>query len=249
MCRSRSTTSAITSTSDTQPALTETPTTPTYAVLLAGGRARRLGGVAKCLTEVDGEPLLGRLISSLRRSGVSRHNVAVVGGGADTRRAASAYGVSFVDDSARGGPAAALRLGWEALGKPETGRCAVLAGDLWGDDDAVDAVMRRLLRSSEHGVVGVRDDHPHWTCSAWPCGLFAALGIGGAGDGLSLHRLLGDAAFSLDAECSLDDLNDPDDLADLVQAHGRRPTRVLVRRGADDDPETWFCVGGAAVAR
>lgn len=94
---------------------------PWSAVVLAGGRGTRLGGVAKAGIEVGGRTLLARSLDALGDAA----EVVVVGDPVPTQRP-----VTFVRESpAYGGPAAALLTGVDALLKP-TAYVAVAAVDM-----------------------------------------------------------------------------------------------------------------------
>ena len=102
------------------------------AVVLAGGRAIRLGGFDKASIEVDGRPLLAHALEAVVDAG----EVVVVGEQVPTDRPAT-----FVVESPRhGGPVAGLLTGVDAL-LHETRSVAVLAVDMpW----VTSATLRRL---------------------------------------------------------------------------------------------------------
>lgn len=91
------------------------------AVVLAGGRATRLGGFDKASVEVDGRPLLAHALEAV----VDAAEVVVVGEQVATDRP-----VTFVLESPRhGGPVAGLLTGVDALLR-RTPSVAVLAVDM-----------------------------------------------------------------------------------------------------------------------
>nr|WP_297424438.1 NTP transferase domain-containing protein [uncultured Actinotalea sp.] len=91
------------------------------AVVLAGGRGRRLGGVSKPEVRVDGRPLLDRVLDA---TGSARRVVVV--GPADLARP----GVRTVlEDPPDGGPVAGLDAGLRALGDDPGAEYAGGAGD------------------------------------------------------------------------------------------------------------------------
>lgn len=93
---------------------------PTFdAVVLAGGAARRLGGVDKPAVAVAGVPLLHRVLAACRAAGT----VVVVG----PRRDLPPAVVQVREDPPGGGPVAALRAG---LPQVRAQWVAVLAADL-----------------------------------------------------------------------------------------------------------------------
>lgn len=114
------------------------------AVVLAGGGARRLGGIDKPALEIDGTTLLDRAIAAAR--GAER--VVVVG-----ERRPTSFPVEWtVEEPRRGGPVAALAAGLARVRSP---RVLVLAADLpYIDTD----VVQQLLASDEGDAVAVDDD-------------------------------------------------------------------------------------------
>lgn len=91
------------------------------AVVLAGGRAARLGGADKASVEVDGRTLLGHALDAV----VDAAEVVVVGDPVPTERP-----VTFTRESPRyGGPVAALLTGRDALLR-HVPTLAVLAVDM-----------------------------------------------------------------------------------------------------------------------
>lgn len=91
------------------------------AVVLAGGRAARLGGVDKASVEVGGRTLLAHALDAV----VDAAEVVVVGDPVPTERP-----VTFVrEDPRHGGPVAALLTGRDALLR-RTATLAVLAVDM-----------------------------------------------------------------------------------------------------------------------
>lgn len=91
------------------------------AVVLAGGRAARLGGVDKATVEVAGRTLLARALDAV----IEASEVVVVGDPVPTGRP-----VTFTRESPRhGGPVAALLTGRDAL-LGQTRMIAVLAVDM-----------------------------------------------------------------------------------------------------------------------
>ncbi len=91
------------------------------AIVLAGGRAARLGGVDKAGIELDGRTLLARTLETV----IDAAEVVVVGEQVTTDRP-----VTFVlEDPRYGGPVAALLTGRDALLR-RTPTVAVLAVDM-----------------------------------------------------------------------------------------------------------------------
>lgn len=106
------------------------------AVILAGGRAVRLGGVDKASVEIGGRTLLARAIDAV----MDAAEVVVVGASVPTERP-----VTFTVESPRyGGPVAALLTGRDALLRP-TPWLAVLAVDM---PRVGPLTFRRLIEAS-----------------------------------------------------------------------------------------------------
>ena len=117
---------------------------PYTAVVLAGGSARRLGGLAKPQLEVGGRTLLGAVLGAV--AGAGRR--VVVG----PPQEAPGDVVFVREDPPGGGPVAAVRAGLAAV---ETEVVALLAGDLpFLTAELVDQ-LRRLLDGD--GVLVVDD--------------------------------------------------------------------------------------------
>ena len=108
------------------------------AVVLAGGRAERLGGADKAALEVDGRPLLERALAAVADA---RH-VVVVG----DERSASRDVTWVREEPAYGGPVAATYAGRAALG--DDGPIVVLAVDM--PDVTADTVRRLLEGATGH---------------------------------------------------------------------------------------------------
>lgn len=104
------------------------PGTGFDAIVLAGGRASRLGGAAKPLLEVDGTALLARTVAAARNAGANR--IVVVG-----ERMLDDPRVEWLrEDPPFGGPVAAIVA---ALPRIEAEWTLVLACDLPGIDHAL----------------------------------------------------------------------------------------------------------------
>ena len=113
------------------------------AVILAGGRGARLGGIDKPALLVGGRSLLAAAITAVRDAGT----VIVVGPDRDAVDAPGADRLRFTrEDPPFGGPAAALAAGLEALGDAAADAVVVLASD----QPNAPAAVERLL----HAPVG-----------------------------------------------------------------------------------------------
>ncbi|MEO8282208.1 MAG: NTP transferase domain-containing protein [Pseudarthrobacter sp.] len=128
------------------------------AVILAGGRSARLGGVPKQELKYDGETLLRRSVAA---AGGARA-VVVVGPDAGETPAGT---LSCREEPPFGGPAAAIAAGLAALEKAEGSRpplTLVLACDMPKVRQAVAALREGLLAAGpaagRDGVVAVSED-------------------------------------------------------------------------------------------
>jgi molybdopterin-guanine dinucleotide biosynthesis protein A len=131
------------------------------AILLAGGRATRVGGAQKTLFEVGGETLLARAVRAVRDAGADP--VVVAAPVLD-----DALDVAWVrEEPAYGGPAAAIvaALDRSQLWRPEPEWVLVLACDLPRVDAAV-ALLRdavALVPADTDGVcLGDASSRPQW---------------------------------------------------------------------------------------
>ena len=127
------------------------------AVVLAGGRARRMGREDKLLLDVGGRSLLSRAVEAVAGAG----RIVVVG----PRRALdSDVDVVWCREQPEGsGPAAALRTG---LDRVSADFVVVVAGD----QPFVDSTTLARLVDGVHddGAVAVDSGlQPQWLCSAW----------------------------------------------------------------------------------
>jgi molybdopterin-guanine dinucleotide biosynthesis protein A len=178
------------------------------AIILAGGKATRLGGVDKALIEVDGRPLLGRSIDAV--PGASP--IVVVGPPREIEAA-----VHWVrEDPPGSGPLAALAAGVVALQLPGETHVAVLAGDLLGIGPSTVPRLRSTLDNHPDaaGAVLVDDEgFPQWMHGVWRLGaLRDAVPPDSAGQ--SLRSVLGALPLvgvrARDGEAA--DVDTPDDL-------------------------------------
>lgn len=136
----------------------------THAIVLAGGRARRLGGVDKMLSWVGGRPLLAGVVAAL----ADLDRVAVVGPQRDLTLDRPVLWAR--EDPPFGGPAAAVAAGLAALDPAPDDSVLVLAGDLVRPDLVVEA-----LRSEDGNRVGIDPSgHRQWACSRVRAGDLAA---------------------------------------------------------------------------
>jgi|SRR5437868_2527412 len=148
------------------------------AVVLAGGRARRLGGPDKPAVPVGGRPLIEWVAAAA--GGASR--LIVVGPPRDILPGA----VHVQEDPPGGGPVPALRAG---LAEVRADRMALLAADL---PFLRPAHLARLLGATrgQHGAVLVDGDgREQWLAGCWRTDALRTALAGYAG--ASLHGVLG----------------------------------------------------------
>ena len=131
------------------------------AVVLAAGAGERLGRRPKCLLELDGVPLLARLLDALAAAGVAP--VVVVSGhhaGRVEPLAGACGGVRLVrNPDPDAGQVASQRLGLAALGLPGQGPRAVLIA--LADQPLLDADdLRALLQAWRARAAGVDVVYP-----------------------------------------------------------------------------------------
>jgi molybdopterin-guanine dinucleotide biosynthesis protein A len=155
------------------------------AIILAGGKATRLGGVDKVLIEVDGRTLLDRSIAAVAGAA----EIVVVG----PSREISASVRWVREDPPGAGPLAALAAGVAALDLSAETHVAVLAGDLLGIGAETVPRLRSTLDSSPAaaGAVLVDDEgYLQWMHGVWRLGsLREAVPVGSTGR--SLKSVLG----------------------------------------------------------
>jgi molybdopterin-guanine dinucleotide biosynthesis protein A len=171
-------------------------------VVLAGGAARRLGGVDKPMLRVAGSALLHRAVAALDGA----DPIVVVG----PRRPGLA-GVRWVrEEPPNSGPVAALATGLAVL---DTELVAVLAADLPGVSAATVARLRAGLGDAPGAVLIDSDGHRQWLIAVWRRrALCAALPVQPAG--ASLRAVLSGLPFAAVAARSreAEDIDTPGDL-------------------------------------
>lgn len=198
----------------------------TAAILLAGGRASRVGGAAKPLFDIDGSTLLERAIRAV--DGCSP--VIVVGDTID-----GLDGVLWTrEDPPFGGPAAAVVCALDAWHE-EPGPIDdppwtyLLACDL---PDAVNAVQRleshraHARLSTDGLVLSDGDDHPQWLIGVYRTSALRRAGarIRDAGRDSSMRALLADLSITMISAPGSEtaDVDTWDDLAQARRRHERQ---------------------------
>ncbi|GAC1324692.1 MAG: hypothetical protein NVSMB13_06510 [Mycobacteriales bacterium] len=157
---------------------------PYDAVVLAGGTARRLGGVDKTALEVGGRPLLDRVLSAV--SGADR--IVVVG---PPRRVGPPV-VWVREQPPGGGPVAALAAALPLLRAPVT---TLLAGDLPFVSAATVDALRAAIGAADGALLVDDDGRDQLLAGAWRTTALATALAGLADpDGAALRGLLGSLA-------------------------------------------------------
>jgi molybdopterin-guanine dinucleotide biosynthesis protein A len=141
------------------------------AVVLAGGAARRMGGVDKPAQPVHGLPMLDRVLAAV----VCARPRVVVG---PPRPHLAPDVVSVREDPPGGGPVAAAMAGLSlVLSAPGPPRfTTLLAADLpFLDQEAVETLLAHLASGTAHGAVYVDGaGRRQWLCGAWRTTALAA---------------------------------------------------------------------------
>ncbi|MBN9188847.1 molybdenum cofactor guanylyltransferase [Microbacterium sp.] len=178
---------------------------PTFgAILLAGGRASRMGGIAKPLLEVGGASLLAHAIHAARDAGSSP--LTVVGPEAPALAAADVTWVR--EDPPFTGPAAAVvaaLASWAAAVDPSV--TLVLACDLPRVRAASAQLARDILLvpSDTDGLcLADASGRPQWLIGAYRTARLrdAAARLPNRGENASIRALLDDLAIAVVADAS-----------------------------------------------
>jgi molybdopterin-guanine dinucleotide biosynthesis protein A len=150
------------------------------AIVLAGGRARRLGGVDKTALVLDGATLLARAVAAAHAVGA---RPVVVG---PERPGLAAEWVR--EDPPFGGPVAAIAA---ALPHVAADWVLVLAGDLLRPDEVAAALI--TAASDDDGcLLADPEGHPQWLCGVYRvAALREALTALDAPEGASMKSFLG----------------------------------------------------------
>ena len=185
------------------------------ALVLAGGAARRLGGVDKPALVLAGRSLLDRVLLAAMGADLT----VVVG----PERSVERPVVWTREDPAGDGPAAALAAG---LAHVTADLVVLLAADLpFVTAEAVADLVGRV--GDEDGAVVRVDGRPQWLCSAWRTAVVTEAVRGRNLAGSSLRGVLEDLRVSwVDAAPggTWRDCDTPEDLAALVAGSERRTT-------------------------
>lgn len=124
------------------------------AIVLAGGRGSRLGGIDKTELTIDGVSLAARAV----RAVAGARAVAYVSHAAAPRWVAADQRVRVAaEEPPLGGPVAAIAAGLAALADDAQPFTIVVAGDLVGAAPAVSALLARVSATRD-GIVGIDPD-------------------------------------------------------------------------------------------
>lgn len=188
------------------------------AIVLAGGRATRLGGACKAALPFGGRSLLEHTLRSLPPT----RQIVVVGDSADIAAAAPDAAITIARENPTfTGPAAAIAAGVDALDAAMLDATAtadftvVVACDMPAVGDAISVLLAAVCEGSD-GAVAVSADG-----RAQPLvGVYSTVGLR---DCVARHR----------AACDLENLS--------VRAllSGLDPAPVSVPDGSTDDVDTW----------
>lgn len=189
----------------------------TGAILLAGGRASRMGGVAKPLLEVGGRSLLRRAVDAVRGCAPVTVVAEVLDPGLE---------VDWVREHPPfSGPAAAVAAAlarWEARGVVPQ-QTFVFACDLPHPDAAVAALRTAAIPAEADGACLVDDDgRPQWLAGLYRVGALrlAAASLPDAGRDAPVRALLAELTI-VRVPADADAVRDIDTWQDLEQARTR----------------------------
>lgn len=190
------------------------------AVVLAGGRSSRMGGVDKLELVVDGCTLLAHALAAV----ADARRVVVVG--PCTTVGVPAGVIRTQEDPPFSGPAAAMGAGLVALGEDAADHVVVVVADVPRVGEVVDALLLALADHPERdGVVTRSSDGRRQP-------LLAAHRTGSLRAALAAHEPLADLSATrvvsgldlLDVDLAAEvvaDIDTPDDLRDPVEEHRR----------------------------
>jgi molybdopterin-guanine dinucleotide biosynthesis protein A len=132
------------------------------AVVLAGGAARRMGGVNKAALRVGGVAMLSRVLESVRTA----DPIVVVGPASLASLLPTGVGLTH-EEPPGGGPVAAAQAGFSVTATAL--HVALLAADLpFVTAGVVSTLHDRIHTSNVDGAVLVDDaNRPQWLCGVW----------------------------------------------------------------------------------
>ncbi|NHI15815.1 molybdenum cofactor guanylyltransferase [Microbacterium excoecariae] len=181
------------------------------AIILAGGRSARLGGVHKPALEVGGASILDRVAGAARRAAPGAA-IVIAGSAEGLRDLASTTVVR--EDPPFGGPFAGVAAALPAVG-PDAHAVLLLGGDM---PRLTPGLLTTLLAAAGERPAVARDAASRLQplCSAWPATVLRArIRAAGPPANLPLRALLeGVDPVAVDAPAgALDDVDTPGDLA------------------------------------
>ncbi|MTB87831.1 NTP transferase domain-containing protein [Aeromicrobium sp. zg-629] len=184
------------------------PMEPFHAIVLAGGRARRLGGRDKLMVRVGGRTLLEGVVATLPHA----RSVAIVGARRDLELDREVLWVR--EEPPFAGPLHAVAAGLAALRTQDDDEVLILAGDLLRPD----LVVTALSQGSGARVAVDPEGRRQWACSRARAGdLARALAATPTADA-ALKAVIGaldPLEVPLTAE-AVADLDTPDDLEEYA---------------------------------
>jgi molybdopterin-guanine dinucleotide biosynthesis protein A len=147
----------------------------TYGIILAGGQARRLGGVDKALIAIGGEPILTRLA---RRLGEQCAGLALNANGDPARFAG--FGLPVVADDIAGfaGPLAGVLAGMDYVAANFTDIFHIItvpADTPFVPRDLVARLSEAAAAAGADIAVARSGERDHYTIALWPVALRGAL--------------------------------------------------------------------------
>ncbi|MGO4707295.1 molybdenum cofactor guanylyltransferase MobA [Microvirga sp. 2MCAF38] len=147
----------------------------TLVVVLAGGRATRLGGADKPLLRLDGKTILGRIVAAMQ----PQCETLIINANDDATRFAE-YDAPVVADTLPGhaGPLAGIlaALEWTASHRPQIEWIASVPGDTpFLPSDLVERLHRARVEDSASVACATSGGRIHPTIGLWPVSLAASL--------------------------------------------------------------------------
>ena len=198
---------------------------PVGGVVLAAGRSSRMPGSQKLLLDIDGVPMVRRVLEAASEGGC--HQTVVVYAEDDVKRAINGRSELVFNAKAQTGMASSIQVGLRAM-RPEIEAAMVVLGDqpLVGSR-TVATLLRAWRREGSRPAVAVSQDDDGWAPPVilarelW-AELFALTGDAGARQVLQGRPELLDI---VPAPGRPDDIDTPDDYAKIVRLFPRRRPR------------------------
>lgn len=202
---------------------------PRVGVLLAGGKARRMGGGDKCLRLLGGRSILAHVIERTR----PQVDALVLNANGDPARF-GAFGLPVLPDVIDGfaGPLAGVLTGmeWTAANRPDCPWIITIATDSpFLPDDLVDRMMTALLRNSAELACAASDGRDHPVFGLWPVALAPRLRAAMVDEDIrKVDRFTGryrlaKADFPIEPFDPFFNTNRPEDLAEAERLLDKRP--------------------------